>query len=61
MFFLSLHPLHTLLQVSDKLLTRFDNELDINLRLSTNSSLHVIVFSLLSSLLTGTEKVIDFF
>ena len=59
-FFPSLHLLHTLLQISDKLLTRLDNVLDINLKLSINFSLCVIVLSLLSSLLIGTEKITYF-
>ena len=48
------------LKISDKLLTRSDDELDANLGLSINFSLYVIAMSLLSSLLIGTEKVISF-
>ena len=42
------------------MLTRFDNETDINLKLSINFSLYVIVLPLSSSFLTGTEKEIYF-
>ena len=48
------------LKISDKLLTRPDDELDANLGLSINFSLYVIAMSLLSSLLIGTQKVISF-
>ena len=47
--------------MSDKLLTRLDNEADINLKLSINFNLYVIVLPLSSALLSGTEKVIYFF
>ena len=51
--------LHFLLwRRSDKLSAKLDNEFDINLKLSTNFSLYLIVLSLSSSFLTGTEKVI---
>ena len=43
---------------SDKLLTRFDNKLDINLKLSINFILHVVVLPLSICFLIGTEKVI---
>ena len=43
---------------SDKLSTRLDIEVDINLKLSINFSLYVIVLLLSSSFLIGTEKVI---
>ena len=45
--------------MSDKLSTSFGNEADINLKLSINFSLYVIVLPL-SSFLIGTEKVIYF-
>ena len=45
---------------SDKLSARFDNELDINLKLSINFILYVIDFPLSRSFLNGTEKVIYF-
>ena len=45
---------------SDKLSTRLDSEVDINLKLSINFSLYVIVLLLSSSFLIGTEKVIYF-
>ena len=38
--------LHILLQISDKLSTRFDNEIDVNLKLLTNFSLYVTYFLL---------------
>ena len=47
-------------KLSDKLSTRLDNEVDINLKLSINFNLYVIVLPLSSSLLIGTEKVIYF-
>ena len=59
-FYLSLHSLHSLQQISDKLLIRSDNLLDINLKLSINYSSSVIGLPLASSFLTGTEKVIYF-
>ena len=46
--------------ISDKLSVRSDNEVDINLQLSINFSLHIIVLSLSSLFLIGTEKVIYF-
>ena len=56
-----LHFLHFLLRrPSNKLSARLDNELDINLKLSINFNLYVIVLPLSSSLLIGTEKVIYF-
>ena len=39
---------------------RSDNLLDINLKLSKDVTLYVIVLPLSSSFLTGTEKAIDF-
>ena len=51
-FSLSLHDIHSFLLISDRLSTRLDNEADINLMLSINFSLCL--------LLIGTEKVIYF-
>ena len=45
---------------SDKLSPRLDKELDINLKLSVNVILYVIVLSLSSSFLISAEKVIYF-
>ena len=61
-FFLSMHVLQSLLLISDKLSTRFDNLLDINLQVSINFILYVIVspLSLSRSFLIGTEKLIYF-
>ena len=61
-----MHDLHyLLLKISDVLSTRFDNESEINLKLSINLSLYVIVFLspllLITSFLIGTEKVIYFY
>ena len=40
-----MHDLHSiLLKIPDVLLTRFENESDINLKLSINLSLYVTVF-----------------
>ena len=39
---------------------RFDSEVDINLKLSINFSLYVIVLQLSNSFLISTEKVIYF-
>ena len=55
-FLFSIHALHSFLQNSDKLSTRSDNLPTINLKLSINFSLHVIVLPLSSSFLIGTEK-----
>ena len=57
-----MHVLQSLLLISDKLSTRFDNLLGINLQLSINFILHVIVLplSLSRSFLIGTEKLIYF-
>ena len=41
---------------SDKLSTRLDNELDINLKLSINFSSYLIALPLSSSFLIGTKK-----
>ena len=41
-------------------MNKFDNEVDINLKLSRNFSLYLIVLLLSSSFLIGTEKVIYF-
>ena len=45
---------------ADKLSPRLDNELDINLKLSVNVILYVIVLSLSSSFLISAEKVVYF-
>ena len=44
----------------DKLSTRLDSEVHINLKLSINFSLYVIFLLLSSAFLIGTEKVIYF-
>ena len=49
-FFPFMHTLHSSLLISDKLSTRFDNEVGKNLKLSINFSLYVIV--LIASLLS---------
>ena len=49
------------MKLSDKLSTRVDIELDINLKLSINFILYVIVLPLSSSFLIGTEKAMGFF
>ena len=59
-FFLSLHDSHYFLLISDKLSTRLDSEADINLKLSINFSLYMMILSLSYSFLIGTEKVIYF-
>ena len=46
--------------ILDKLSTRSDNEVDINLQLSINFNLYVVVLPLSCSFLIGTEKVIYF-
>ena len=61
-----MHDLHSLLlKISDVLSTRFDNESCINLKLSINLRLYLIVLLspllLITSFLNGTEKVIYFF
>ena len=48
------------LLISDKLSTRFDNELCINLQLSINFSLYVTVLPLSCFFLIGAEKVMYF-
>ena len=45
---------------SDRYLISFDNEVDVNLKLSINFSLHAIILPLSSWFLGGTEKVIHF-
>ena len=56
-----MHDLHSiLLKIPDLLSTSSDNEVDINLKLSINLSLHVIVLPSSHSFLIGTEKVIYF-
>ena len=57
-----MHVLQSLLLISDKLSTRSDNLLGMNLQLSINFILYVIVspLSLSCSFLIGTEKLIYF-
>ena len=57
-----MHDFQSLLLISDNLSTRFDNLLDINLQLSINFILYVIVSprSLSRSFLIGTETLIYF-
>ena len=56
-----LQSVHSLLQSpSERLSTRLDNELEINLKLLINFILYIIVLQLSSSFLIGTEKVIYF-
>ena len=45
---------------SERLLTRIDNVVHINLKLSINFNLYVTVLPLSSCFLVGTEKVIYF-
>ena len=52
--------LQSLLLISDKLSTRSDNLLCMNLQLSLNFILYVIVLPLSCTFLTGTERVIYF-
>ena len=59
-FIFSLQSLHSLLLISDKLSTRLDHEANINLKLSINFSLCVVVLPLSSAFLTGIEKLIYF-
>ena len=53
-----MHALQSLLLISDKLSTRSDNLLGMNLQVSTNFILYVIVLLLSCSFLIGTEKLI---
>ena len=56
-----MHDLHSiLLKISDILSTSSDNEVDINLKLSINLSLRVIVLPSSHYFLIGTEKVMYF-
>ena len=41
-----MHDLHSLLLIPDKLSTRFDSEVDINIKLSITFILHVVVLFL---------------
>ena len=59
-FFLFTHVLQSLLLISDKSSTRFDNLCGIILQLSINFILYVIVLQLSFSFLIGIEKVIYF-
>ena len=57
----SMHDLHSILsKIPDILSTSSNNEVDINIKLSINLSLHVIALSSPHSFLIGTEKVIYF-
>ena len=60
MFFLSMHVLEALLLISDKVSTRSGNLLSMNLQLSINFNLYVVVLSLSCSFLIGTQKLIHF-
>ena len=51
-----MHALHSFLLISDKLSTRSNNDVDVNLKLSINFILYIFVLSFL----IGTEKVIYF-
>ena len=55
-----MHALHSFSKIPDKLSTRFDNEDDINLKLSINFIFYVFILPLSSSFLNGTEKVTHF-
>ena len=55
-----MHAGHYFLKIPDKLSTRSENLLCINLQLSINFSLKVIFLSLAAYFLIGTEKVIYF-
>ena len=55
-----MHLLQSLLLISDKLSARSDNLLCINLQVSINFILYVIVLPSSFSFLIGTEKVIYF-
>ena len=59
-FFLFLHFMHSCLLISERLSTRFDNELFINLRLPMNFSLSVIGLPSLFSFFIGTVNVMYF-
>ena len=52
--------MHSLLLISDMLSARSDNLRYINLQLSINFNLHLIILPSLISFLIGTEKVIYF-
>ena len=56
-----MHDLHSiLLKIQDVLSTCFDNEVGINLKLSINLRLYVVILPLSHSFLIGTEKRIYF-
>ena len=55
-----MHVLKSLLLISDKLSTRSDNLLDMNLQVSINFILCVVVLPLSCSFLIGTKKLIYF-
>ena len=53
-----MHDLHSiLLKIPDALSTKYDKEVDINLKVSINLSLYVIFLQPPDSFLIGTEKV----
>ena len=56
-----MHALHSFSKIPDKLSTRFDNEDDINLKLSINFIFYICILPLSSSFLIGTEKIIHLF
>ena len=59
-FILSLHLMHYCLLISDKLSTRSDNDLFINLKLSMNFSLNVMNLPSLFSFFSGILNVMYF-
>ena len=59
-FILSLHLMHSCLLISDKLSTRSDNDLLINLKLSMNFSLYVMNLPSLFSFFSGILNVMYF-
>ena len=55
-----MHVLQSLLLISGKLSTSFDNLLGMNLQVTINFNLYVIVLPLPCSFLIGTEKLTYF-
>ena len=55
-----MHVLHALLLISGKLSTRSGNLPRMNLQVSINFNLYVVVLSLSCAFLIGTEKLIHF-
>ena len=56
-----MHCLHSiLLKIPDVLSASSDNEVDINIKLSINLRLYVIILPFYHSFLIGTEKLIYF-